>query len=135
VTLIHYVDANLMHDLVAGRSISGILHMVNKTPINWFYKNQATVETTTYGSKFVVAQICVEQIIDLCFSLPCLGVQIRSESCLFGENKSVVDSSMQVHAQLHKRHTMLFFHRVREAVGSCMIGCFSFLENYIMLIY
>ena len=41
---------------------------------------------------------------------------------MFGDNKSVVDSSMQVHAKLHKRHTMLSFHRVREAIASGMIG-------------
>jgi hypothetical protein len=41
---------------------------------------------------------------------------------MFGDNKSVVDSSMQVHAKLHKRHTMLSFHRVREAIASGMLG-------------
>jgi hypothetical protein len=41
---------------------------------------------------------------------------------MFGDNKSVVDSSMTVHAKLHKRHTMLSFHRVREAIASGMIG-------------
>jgi hypothetical protein len=33
VTLSHYVDANLMHDISMGRSVTGILHLVNKTPI------------------------------------------------------------------------------------------------------
>ena len=41
---------------------------------------------------------------------------------MFGDNKSVVDSSIQVHAKLHKRHNMLSFHRVREAIASGMIG-------------
>jgi hypothetical protein len=122
VTLTHYVDANLMHDVVTGRSVTGILHMVNKTPIDWFSKKQATVETATYGSEFVAARICVEQIIDLRNSLRYLGVPIRNKSYLFGDNKSVVDSSMTVHAKLHKRHTMLSFHQVREAVASGMIG-------------
>jgi hypothetical protein len=122
VTLTHYVDANLMHDVVTGRSVTGILHLANKTPIDWYSKKQATVETATYGSEFVAARICVEQIIDLRNSLRYLGVPIRSKSYLFGDNKSVVDSSMQVHAKLHKRHTMLSFHRVREAVASGMIG-------------
>jgi hypothetical protein len=69
MTLTHYVDADLMHDVVTGRSVTGILHMVNKTPIDWFSKKQVTVETATYGSEFVAARICVEQIIDLCNSL------------------------------------------------------------------
>jgi len=31
VTLTHYVDANLMHDIATGRSVTGILHLINKT--------------------------------------------------------------------------------------------------------
>jgi hypothetical protein len=113
VTLTHYVDANLMHDVITGRSVTGILHLVNKTPIDWFPKNQATVETATYGSEFIAARTCVEQIIELRTTLHYLGVPIREKSYMFGDNKSVVDSSMQVHSKLHKRHTMLSYHRVR----------------------
>jgi hypothetical protein len=36
VTLTHYVDANLMHDVVTGRSVTGILHLMNKTPMDWY---------------------------------------------------------------------------------------------------
>jgi hypothetical protein len=128
VTLTHYVDANLMHDLVTGRSLTGILHLINKTPIDWYSKKQATVETATYGSEFVAARTCVEQIIDLRTTLRYLGVPVRDKSYMFGDNKSVVDSSSQVHSKLHKRHTMLSFHRVREAVASGMID-FNFIPG------
>ena len=47
---------------------------------------------------------------------------------MFGDNKSVVDSSMQVTAKLHKRHTMLSFHRVCEAIAAGMIG-FYFISG------
>jgi Reverse transcriptase (RNA-dependent DNA polymerase) len=124
VTLTHYVDANLMHDVATGRSVTGILHLINKTPIDWFSKKQATVETATYGSEFVAARTCVEQIIDLRNTLRYLGVPVRDKSYMFGDNKSVVDSSMNVNAKLHKRHTILPFHRVREAISSGMIGFF-----------
>ena len=67
VTLTHYVDANLYHDQVTGRSVTGILHMVNGTPIEWYSKKQATVETATYGSEFVAARTCVEQIIGFAY--------------------------------------------------------------------
>jgi hypothetical protein len=65
VTLTQYVDANLMHDIATGRSVTGILHLANKTPIEWYSKKQATVETATYGSEFASARVCTEQIIDL----------------------------------------------------------------------
>ena len=121
VTLTHYVDANLMHCLLTGRSVTGILHFMNGTPVEWFTKKQSTVETATFGSEFVAARTAVEQIIDLRLTLRYLGVPIRDKSYMFGDNKTVVTSSTQPHGKLHKRHTMLSFHRVREAIASKMV--------------
>jgi hypothetical protein len=120
VTLSHYVGATLMHDITSGKSVTGILHLVNKTPIDWYSKKQATVETATYGSELV----CVEQVIDLRNTLRYLGVPIRDKSYMFGDKKSVVDINMQLHTKLHKRHTMLSFHHVREAIASGIVGFF-----------
>jgi hypothetical protein len=33
-----FVDANLYHDLTIGRSTTGVLHLVNQTPVSWFSK-------------------------------------------------------------------------------------------------
>ena len=49
----HYEDANLFHNIMTGRSITGILHLINKTPFDWYSNKQATCETTTYESEFV----------------------------------------------------------------------------------
>jgi hypothetical protein len=124
VTLTHYVDANLYHDMLTGRSVTGILHLMNKTPIDWYSKKQATVETATYGSEFIAARTCVDQVIDLRTTLRYLGVPIREMSYMFGDNKTVVDSSTIPHAKLHKRHNALSFHRVREAVAAKFIGLY-----------
>ena len=40
---------------------------------------------------------------------------------MFGDNKSVVNSATLPEAKLHKRHTLLSFHRVREAIAAGMI--------------
>ena len=50
------LDANFSHCLVTGKSVIGCLHFVNKTPVDWYSKKQATVETATYGSEFVSAK-------------------------------------------------------------------------------
>ena len=49
-----FVDANLYHDMISGRSVTGILHLFNKTPVDWYSKLQSTVETATFGSEYVV---------------------------------------------------------------------------------
>ena len=65
VTTVTYTDANLQHDLLTGRAVTGALHLVNQTPSDWFSKRQATVETATFGSEFTAARISVDQILDL----------------------------------------------------------------------
>jgi hypothetical protein len=80
--------------------------------------------------EFVTARICVEQIINLRSTPRYLGVPVREKNYMFGNNKSVVDSSMGLHAKLHKCHTMLSFHRVREAITSGIVG-FYFIPREI----
>ena len=76
--------------------------MLSKTPIEYFSKKQSTVKTATYGSEFVAARIATEQIMDLCIMLQYLGVPICEVSYLFGDNKSVVDTTSIPHFKLHK---------------------------------
>ena len=121
VVLTTYVDANLYHDYITGRAVTGILHLVNQTPIDWYSKRQATVETATYGSEFVAARIATDQIIDLRTTLRYLGVPVERSTYLFGNNKSVVKSSTVPHSALSKRHNALSYHRVREAIAGKII--------------
>lgn len=118
VIMTTFVDANLYHDLITGRSVTGILHLFNKTVIDWYSKKQTTVETATYGSEFVAARTAMEQIIDLRTELRYLGVEIKGSTMMFGDNESVVNSSCIPHAKLHKRHNALSFHRVREGIAA-----------------
>ena len=113
-----YVDANLMHDMLSGKSVSGILHFVNQTPFDWCAKKQSTVETATYGSEMVAARTAVEQIIEHRNTLRYLGVPLKEHSFLFGDNESVVNGSTMPHAKLNKRHNFLSFHRTREAIAA-----------------
>ena len=121
VTLTSYTDANLYHDIITGRSVTGILHLINKTPFDWYSKKQNTVETATYGSEFTAARLAVDQIIVNRNLLRYLGVPINSTTYLFGDNESVVNSSSIPQAKLHKRHNALSFHRVREAIAGKII--------------
>ena len=117
-----FADANLMHDLLTGRSCTGVLHMVNKTPIDWFSKKQSVVETAVYGSEFVAARIAVEQIMDLRYTLRMLGIPIQGKSWLFCDNMSVVVSSSIPKSTIKKRHNALAFHRVREAIAAGFVN-------------
>jgi hypothetical protein len=116
-----YVDANLYHDALTGRSVTGTLHFLNRTPIDWYSKKQSTIETATYGSEFMAARTAVEQTISNRTSLRYLGIPVNGPSFLFGDNKSVADSATIPQSKLSKRHVALSYHRVREAVAAGLI--------------
>ena len=69
VTFTTYIDANLLHDMTNGISVTGFPHLMKKTPYDLYSKMQGSVETATYGSVLVVALITVEQIISNFLSL------------------------------------------------------------------
>ena len=76
------------------------------------------METATYGSEFVAAKTATEQIMNLRNTLRYLGVPIMTKAYMFGGNKSVVTSSTIPQSILNKRHNMLSYHRVKEAVAT-----------------
>ena len=113
-----FVDANLGHDVISGKSVTGVLHFFNKTPVDWFSKKQGTVETATFGSENSAARSAIEQIRANKLTLLYLGVPLHGPPISLGDNKSVVNSGTTPHQQLHKRHLMLSYHFVREAVAA-----------------
>ena len=115
------MDDNLNHCLATRKCLTGCLHFVNKTPVDWYSKKQATVETATYGSEFVAAKTVTEQIMDIRQTLRYLGAPIGSES-FFGDSRSVVTTATLPHFTLTKCHNILAFHRVREAIAAKLMA-------------
>jgi hypothetical protein len=65
VATVRYTDANLYHDILSGRSVTGILYLCNGTLVDSYSRRQATVKKATFGSEITAARISVDQIIDL----------------------------------------------------------------------
>ena len=130
IETICYVDANLQHDVITGRAVTGIIHLMNQSIVHYYTKKQGIVETATYGSEFMAARIATEQIMEMRLQLRYLGVRLANPTYLFGDNRTVVNSSVTPKARLHKRHVLLSFHRVREAIAAKVIS-FSFIPGTI----
>ena len=107
-----------MHCKVTGRSATGILHVINQTPVDWYSKRQNTVETATYGSEFIAAKTATEQIMDIRITLREMGIPIEGPAWMFGDNQSVITSSTIPQSTLKKRHNALAYHRVRSAIAA-----------------
>ena len=64
VIMTHYVNSNLFLDALTINIFTGVLHMLFVTSNDWYCNKQAFVEMAIYGSEFVIALLCAEQVID-----------------------------------------------------------------------
>jgi hypothetical protein len=89
------------------------------------FKRQNTVETSTFGSKFIARKCAVEMIKGLWYKLQMLGVPLEGPAHVFCDNESVVKNSTRLESTLKKRHNAIAYHHCREAQAAGII-CFSF---------
>ena len=47
IILTHYFDASLMHDVLSGKANISVCTFYNKTPMDWYYKQQSAFKTAT----------------------------------------------------------------------------------------
>jgi hypothetical protein len=113
-----YVDADHAHDLVTRRSSTGILMMLNNTPIRWVSKRQKTVDTSIYGSELVASRVATELILEVRFMLRSLGVDLEGPTLMLGDNMSVVLNTSVSSSVLKKKHNAIAYHCVREAIAA-----------------
>jgi hypothetical protein len=128
-----YVDADHANGLVTRWSITGILLMLNNTPVRWFSKRQKTVETSTYGSELVASRIGTELILEVRFMLRSLGVDLDVPTLMLGDNKSVVVNTTVPSSALKKKYNAIAYHRVREAIASKVMR-FAFIKSEKMFV-
>jgi hypothetical protein len=115
------VDADHARDKVTCRSVTGIVLLLNNTPITWISKHQKTVETSTYGSELVAARIAIDLLIEMRYKLRMLGIKLEDSSVLVGDNMSVVLNTTLPSSALKKKHQACNYHRVREAIAAGFI--------------
>ena len=100
------------------RSQTGILIFINKAPIHWFSKMQATVEVSTFGAEFCTMRIAVEMIEALRYKLRMFGVPIDGPTNIFCDNEAVTKNTQIPESTLKKKHHSIAYHRCREAVAA-----------------
>ena len=121
IVLTHYFDASLMYDILSGKAVTGVCTFYNKTPIDWYCKQQSTSETVTYSAEFFSGRKCCENIIDHRAYLRYLGKPV-DEMDYVQDNKSMINSSTIPETKLHKRHNILSLHYVRSMISQGYIN-------------
>ena len=109
-----FSDADHAHDLVTGRSITGIIAFVGSAPIYWKSTRQTSVQTSTFGSEFTALKKAVEVAITIRYHLRSMGVSVTKPTKIFVDNKSVFLNTANPASSLNKKAVALAYHFVRE---------------------
>ena len=116
-----FKDADHVHDIVTRRSVTGILLLINNTPVKWISKRQKIVETSTYGSELVAAKTAVKPILEYCYILRMIDAQLEDSALMLGDNNSVVLNTTMPSSVLKKKHSAVSFHRVKETIATGVV--------------
>ena len=71
-----FADASHASEKNTRQSHTGYIIFINRAPIIWYSKRQATVESSTFGSEFIALKTCVKHIIALRFKYRMFGIPI-----------------------------------------------------------
>ena len=117
-TLTCYVDADHARDKVTTRSVTGIILLLNNTPIVWVSQRQRTTESSTYGSELVAARTAIDLLIEMRYKLRMLSARLEEQSVLVGDNMSVVTNTTLPSSALKKKHQLCNYNKVRKAIAA-----------------
>jgi hypothetical protein len=120
VRITAYFDADHAGCLQMRRSTTGVLMFLNNTPIQWYLKHQAMVESATYGSEFVAGRIAMELVI-MRYKLRMLGIPVIRLCVLFSDNMSMITSSTIPSSSLKKKHNAISYHHIRESTAAGIV--------------
>jgi hypothetical protein len=123
VSITCFVDASHGANKKTRRSHTGYVIFLNRAPVLWYSKRQATVEASTFSSEFIALKTCIEAITALRYKLRMFGIPIADEdeinpAHIFCDNETVTKNSTLVESTLNKKHSSIAYHYVRWNVAA-----------------
>ena len=105
---------------------------MNTALVQWFSKQQATIETSVFRAEFMAMKIGMESLRGLRYTkLRMMGVGISGPSHIYGNNMSVIHNTQRPRSMLKKKSNSICYHAVRESVamGESLTGYIRTNEN------
>ena len=124
-----FSDSDHAHDLVTGRSITGLIAFVGSTPVYWKSKRQTSVHTSTFGSEFMASKAAVELAITLRYHLRAMGIKVSKPTTIYADNKSVCINATNPASSLNKKAVALAYHFVRQHQAGKVVKIFHIDTN------
>ena len=112
-----YFNSNHAGEKRTRRSRTGFFVFMNTALVQWFSKQQATIETSVFGAEFVVMKIGMESLRGLRYKLRMMGVGISGPSYIYGNNMSVIHNTQRPESMLKKKSNSICYHAARKSVA------------------
>jgi len=117
-----FADSDHGHDQLTGKSITGLISFVGRTPITWSSKRQASVQTSTFGAEFVALKKAVEEAVTLRYYLRSMGVYVTKPTVIYGDNLSSIKNTIEPGSALKKKYLALSYHFCREHFSAGIVN-------------
>ncbi len=103
IDLLLYVDSDHAGEKRTCRSRMGFFVFMNTALVQWFSKQQATIETSVFGAEFVAMKIGMESLRGLRYKLRMMGVGISGPLYIYGDNMLVIHNTQRLESMLKKK--------------------------------
>ena len=132
VVLRMFADSDHAGEKATRRSRSGFMILMNMGLIQWYCKQQATVEGAVFGAEFVCLKQGVECLKGIRYKLRMMGIPIDGPTWIYGDNMSVIKNTSTPESMLKKKSNAICYHLVREAVAAkeCLTCWVPTLRNW-----
>ncbi|KAL7464684.1 hypothetical protein ACHAXS_005019, partial [Conticribra weissflogii] len=117
VDLCMFVDSDHAGDQRTWRSCSGFPIYLNIALISWYSKKQSTIETCTFGTKFVVMKTGIEALHQIGYKLTMMGIPIDGATNIYGDSMSVINNSSKPQYVLKKKNNAVCYHTIYKSAA------------------
>ena len=125
-----FVDAYRSHALENRRSVTGLMMLFKKIPIQVYIRMQNRVETLTYGSDLVATKFITELKMAMVYKPRTIGFPIYGQYQILGENDSMVNICSIPSITLNNKHIDIAYHWARETIAASMINLVNIPRKY-----
>ena len=112
-----FCDADHAGNLLTRRSHTGLFIFINNYLIDWYSKEQATVESITFGRETIIMRTGIDKVQALQYKLYMMVILMDSPAYVFCDNQLVVLTAQKPETRLSKKHNTSNYHRISEAAA------------------
>jgi hypothetical protein len=113
-----FSNADHVGDLLTRRSHTGLMIFLNNALVDWCSKGQATVESSTFGSKTIALRTEIDKLQALRYKLYMMGAPMDGACDVFCDNQSVCLTAQKPETRLNKKHNAINYNRIRKAAAA-----------------